>query len=130
MERPSTTDKVSFAAVMSRADYGKLTGAQKVWIKLFLGTGDAVRATKIAFPRTSVKTLPSRVCHIKNHPAIRRILSAAYGEPEPDVLAETLLHAIRKSLRRDGGLSPDTTAAIKFYERQLSKKLKAVTRAQ
>jgi hypothetical protein len=119
-----TTEKIPFAAIMSRGDYGTLTPALQIWLKLYLGTGNAVRATKVAYPRTSAKTLPSRVCHIKNHPAIRRILSAAFGEPADDPLVSDLRRAIRKSIKRDGGLSPDTTAALKVYQKLAGKKLK------
>jgi hypothetical protein len=115
---------------MSHADFRTLTHAQRVWIKLYLGTGDALRATRIAYPRVSAKTLPSRVCHIQAHPKIARLLRLAYGAPEPDQLVETLIQSIRKSIKRDGGLSEHTTAAIRLYTKLAGKKLKGVSNAK
>jgi hypothetical protein len=135
MSSTNTIERVPFSEIATRPDYQSLTVAQQMWIRVYLlsgerlGTYDALSATKLAYPDTSAKNLASRACHVQSHKKVRHILNIAFGEPEPQPLLEDLRHAIRKSVRRDGGLSADTTAAIKFYERQSGKKM-AVTRGK
>jgi hypothetical protein len=125
MTEARTTEKIPFAKLMASADFQTLTPAMQCWLKLYLGTGNARRATQIAYPQTSAKSRASRACNIQSHPKVKRLLRIAFGVPEPDPLIEDLRCAIRRSIRRDHGLSPDTTAAIKFYEKYSGKKLKA-----
>ncbi len=131
-----STERVPFSEIATRPDYQSLTVAQQMWIRSYLlggertGTFDALNATKVAYPATSASSSASRSCHVQSHPGVKHILRVAFGEPEPDPLLEDLRHAIRKSIRRDGGLSANTTVAIKFYERQSGNKIKAVNRGK
>lgn len=126
MATANKIESVPFAAIISRPDFQTLTSAQRVWLKVYLVAGDAVKATRIAYPKTSAASMASRVCHVKSHPVMRKILNAAYGEPEPDLMLEDLRRAIRLSSRRDKGLTDNTITAIKFYEKLSGKKLKKV----
>jgi hypothetical protein len=132
MAPTDTTERVPVSEIVTRPDFVLMTQAQQTWVKLYLlsgevtGTFDAISATKIAFPKTSASSLPSRMCHIQSHPKVKHILRVAFGEPENEMepVLNDLRRAIRKSIRRDGGLSDNTITAIKFYEKVAGKKLK------
>lgn len=124
MAAPTTTERVPFDEIIAHPDFAGMTPALKIWVKVYLTTNDAIQATTVAYPRTSAKSRASRACHIQSHPKVQRLLRLAFGEPEPDPLLADLRAAIRKSIRRDHGLSPDTTAALRFYEKMSGKKLK------
>ena len=127
---PSTTERrIPFAKLMASADFQTLTPAMQCWLKLYLGTGNARRATQVAFPATLGKSRAARACNIQAHPKIARLLRLAFGEPEPDPLLEDLRRALRKAFRL-GQFSPDTTAALNFYEKYSGKKIKAVSCAK
>ena len=123
MSRTAQIEKMPFSDIIPDSDFVGMTTAQKIWVKVFITLGDAVLATKIAYPKTSARTLPSRVCHVKAHPKIRSILCHVYGKPAPDPLAEDLRRAIRKSIKRDNGLTEQALEAIRFYERRAGKKI-------
>jgi hypothetical protein len=132
MALTDTTERVPVSEVINRPDFHLMTDAQKTWVRLYLlsgevtGTFDAISATKIAFPKTSASSLPSRMCHIQSHPKVKHILRVAFGEPENEMepMLNDLRRAIRKSIKRDGGLSETTLTAIRFYERHSGKTLK------
>jgi hypothetical protein len=129
METATQLNRVPFSEIATRPDYQSLTAAQQMWMRIYLisgeltGTYDALSATKAAYPAVSANNLASRTAHVQSHSGIKHIIHVAFGEPEPDPLLADLRRAIRKSIRRDGGLSADTTVAIKFYERQSGKKM-------
>lgn len=122
-------ERVPLSEIIARSEFAAMTSAQKVWVKIFLTTTDAVQATKIAYPRTSAKSLASRACHVQSAPKIKRLLRLAFGEPENPMepLLNDLRRAIRLSIKRDGGLSDNTMTAIKFFERVAGKKIGKVS---
>jgi hypothetical protein len=126
----TTERRIPFAEIIASGSFAELTTPMQIWLKVFLMTNSAIAATREAYPRTSAKSRAARACNIQSHPKIARLLRMAYGEPEPDPLAEELRRAIRKSIRRDGGLSPDTSAAIRLYQKLAGKKLKVVAHAK
>jgi hypothetical protein len=136
METATQLERVPLSEIITRPDYQSLTPSQQLWVRLYIlsgeqtGTYDALTATKVAYP-ASVKSLASRSCHVQSHPKVKHIIRVAFGEPENEMepIMNDLRRAIRKSIRRDGGLSPDTTVAIKFYERASGKKLKGSVNA-
>jgi hypothetical protein len=125
MATANKIERVSFETIIDRPDFQTLTSAQRVWLKVYLIAGDAVKATRIAYPKTSAASMASRVCHVKSHPVMRKILNAAFGEPENPLepMLGDLRRAIRKSIKRDNGLTSDTMQAIRFYERQTGRKI-------
>jgi hypothetical protein len=130
MVSPNTTERrIPFAEIIASGAFAELTTPMQIWLKVFLTTNSAINATRLAYPRTSPKSRAPRACNIQAHPKIARLLRLAYGEPEPDPLLEDLRRALRKALRQ-GQFSPDTTAALKFYEKYSGKKLKAVPNAK
>jgi hypothetical protein len=134
VDTPTTERRVPLREIVLRPDFQGLTAAQQNWVKIYLasgeltGTYDALSATKAAYPAVSANNLASRTAHVQSHSGIKHIIHVAFGEPENEMtpMLEDLRRAIRKSIKRDGGLSADTMVAIKFYERQSGKKM-AVT---
>lgn len=123
-QAPNTTERrIPFAEIIASGSFAELTTPMQIWLKIFLTTNSAIAATRVAYPRCLAKSRAARACNIQSHPKIARLLRLAYGEPEPDPLMSELRAAIRKSVRRDGGLSPDTSVAIRLYEKLAGKKI-------
>jgi len=127
------TERIPFSEIAKLPMFQGMTVAQQTWVRLYLlsgeltGTFDALSATKTVY-KPSAASLASRACHIQSHPKVKHILRVAFGEPvnELEPVLNDLRRAIRKSIKRDGGLSDNTTQAIKFYERHAGKTLKVV----
>jgi hypothetical protein len=120
-----STRTCSLADLMPSYEFQCLTPRQKFWVKTLLesgektGTYNFLGATAIAFPDAKNRSLVVRSSQLQSHPKVKRILNIYFGRPETedDPFFAELKTAIRKSLKRDGGLSVATTRAISLYER-------------
>jgi hypothetical protein len=128
MASSTTERRVSLAEIMSLPEFQSATEGQQLWLKVYLATGegtgkyDALKATRIAFPKTSAKSLAARSCNIQSHKRVKQILAVAFGRPVMASILSGLDVAIRRSIKADmkngGGLSVATTRAVQFYENQ------------
>jgi hypothetical protein len=120
---------MTLADLLPSYEWNCMTKAQQTWVRVFLesgeqtGTFDALAATRIAYPAGS--NIVGRSAQIQSHPKVKRLLAIYFGRPlnEDDPFFAELKRAIRKSIRRDGGLSDNTVTAIRFYEKHAGKKL-------
>jgi hypothetical protein len=134
-----TTERVLLADIQKLPEFACLIPAHQTFINVLLtrgyetGTFDFLGATAAAYPKCAGNhaSLAVRSSQIQVHPRVKRVLDLAFGrEPEKtDPMLEDLKKAIRKSIRRDGGvIAENTLTAIRLYERQSGKKLKVVSR--
>jgi hypothetical protein len=127
-----STRTLSLADLKPAFEYQCLTPRQRVFIDTLLtlgessGTYDALLATRVAFPNARPSSIVVRASQVQSHPKVKRLLNIYFGRPEvdDDPFFDELKAAIRKSIRRDGGLSVATLKAIQFYEARTG--LKAV----
>jgi hypothetical protein len=128
----TTINKVSLDELKTRLEYQCLLPAQKKYVESLLQSGEAtgaynfIAAAAIAYPGSARKprSLAVRSSQMQAHKNVRRCLDLAFGRLPEDPVLEDLRRAIRKSIRRDGGLLSDNTlTAIRFYEKYAGKKL-------
>jgi hypothetical protein len=125
-----STRTMALADLLPSYEWNCMTAAQRLWVKTFLesgeqtGTFDALAATRVAYPVG--KNIVARAAQVQSHRKVKRILNIYFGRTDTessDPFFDELKRAIRKSIRRDGGLSDNTVTVIRFYEKHAGKKL-------
>jgi len=114
---PDLNSTRRIAELMNTPEFRILTGQQQAFLARYIVGGyNAIEACKFAYAGKSTKNAELRAYQLLGNKRLRAVLDLHFRRSAMESLLEDLHIAIKKSLRRDRGLSPDTTKAIEFFE--------------
>jgi hypothetical protein len=104
--QPETS--MTWERLEASAQWTALTVKQKIWFVVFMGTGDALVATRAAFDCKSERNMKIMSYEARRHPALRSAIGFYCGRSERELFLEEL----QRTISRESGIAKTKSQAL------------------